>query len=223
MASIMRTPAVVRANGDARRQMTTYGWFSFDRTGTQVPYKCELTRDWLTVVTCDPLVTAVSKRVNVLQWYDGQKWRTHIPRYAVHYRDGGREDVLLVDVEWSWEERALEERTRRLKLQADEMNLAYGIFSENSIRLQPRLHNATLIGWHAARDSVDLDAVDAVARFADAEPWISVAKAVAAGVAPYDRAYEAVLHLVAHGRLRFPLSRAEFGPDTRVTRRRSRA
>lgn len=220
MASITRTPAVVRANGDATRQWSTYGWFSFRRTGALVPFKGALAHDFLTLIAANPDVFRISKEVRVLQWYDGEQWRRHAPRYAVYRRRRASEppSLLLVDVLWSWELARNQTKYARLRKEADESNLNYRVFTEQDVRVDPRLLNAKTVQKFAAANSVRKDVVEAVWRFADDREDFSVDDVVSAGVASYADAYAGALHLVAIGRLTFPLGR-RFDADSRIAKR----
>ncbi len=212
MPSITQTPAVVRANGDATREMVTYGWFSFRRMGVLVPFKGDLAYDYLTVAALNPAVIEISKTVAVLQWFDGTDWRDHAPRYAVHRRGKARmpDSVLHVDVVWSWEFEKNETKYKRLKKDAAEKNLHYCVFTEKQIRAYPRLVNAKIVQKFASDRTVSSDAVDAVLRFADGREDFSVNELVEAGVLSYADAYGCVLHLVANGRMTFPIGRRRF-------------
>lgn len=220
MVSITRTPAVVRANGDNARQMVPYGWFSFRRTGALVPFKGMLAHDFLTLVSLDPDVSDISKRVRYLQWYDGARWRQHAPRYAIHRRRRASQQtsVLYVDVLWSWEQEENKTKYGRLQQEAIESNLDYRVFTEQDVRVNPRLLNAKIVQKFASSNSVRADVAEAVRRFADDREDFSVNDAVSAGVASYADAYAGALHLVAIGRLTFPFGR-RFDADTRIAKR----
>lgn len=209
MVSIPNTPAVVRENGDPKRQRVSYGWFSFRRTGVLVPFKGALAHDALTVFAVDPDVFEMSKTVPKLQWFDGCDWTTHRPRYAIHSqrRPFDPPSVAYVDVEWSWDVEAFETKFERLRRDAAEKNLDYRVFTEKDVRVEPRLINAKTVQKFAGSGVVAHGVVAAVSRFADGRDFFSVNEAVDAGVADYPDAYAGVLHLVAHGRMTFDLGR----------------
>jgi hypothetical protein len=221
MPAVTKTPAVVRANGDESRAMVIYGWFSFRRTGAFIPFKGMLAYDFLTLVALDPDVFDISKRVRIIPWYDGKQWQQHAPRYAIHRRQCATAPVTVsyVDVLWSRERKANAPKFERLEREAVANNIDYRWFTEQEVRVNPRLLNAKIVQKFADAKVISRSALEAIRDFADERDSFSVSEAVSAGVADYADAYGASLHFVGTGRLTFPLGR-RFDADSRITRRR---
>ncbi|WP_166145195.1 hypothetical protein [Methylosinus sp. RM1] len=208
MVWVNRTPKVVRANRrseDSRDTRTAHhGWFFHARTGEMIPYKKKLAADFLLVTAIDPDVLKFSTKPEPLQWWNGSTWETYRPRYAIHRagQPAGVVDVVVdVEVLHGFEYAQNRLMYERLKRDAESKSRRFAVYTEKEIMAEPRYTNALRIFAHAAPRTVPEDDVEAVRAFADANPLFTLDGVIASIGLDFERAYSAVLNLVALGAL----------------------
>ena len=185
-----------------------------------VPWKGELAYDYLTVQCLEPDVLGFSKRTSSIDWYDGDTWQVHKPRYKV-FRSGPQEGVRLiteVDVLWSWELERARRKFDRVARQALTRHIDYLILTEKQIRVSPRYRNAMIVQSQAGSNLVSNSNALRLQEFVRSRDKFTLNQVVEANVMPYLDAYTAILNRVANGEFLIDIGVA-FDGDSLVVRK----
>ena len=208
MPPINTTPRVVRAFGDSTRKPTSYGWFSFRRTGELIPWKGRLGYQSLVFESVDPDVIGLTRSVAGVRWYDGREWQTHRPHYTVTRTSRVKGETRTTEIEIVWSrdlgKPEVTDKYERIKSGAARDGIDYRLKTEKDL-VQPRLQNAYVVMAQAGDRIVPADDAERLARFLKGVQAFTLGSFVASTGLDRDRAYTAVLNRVATGDLRIDL------------------
>jgi hypothetical protein len=176
---------------------TTAGTFTSYRCGYDVSFWGEHQFNFLALVEVQPSVRMIHARPEELEWFDGNRWRVHVPDFLVRTDRGSS----MFDIEEHGREKAPAARvmSRSLRISLAERGIGYRMLSAKPLSANPRLSNATLVNasaWNRLPEEfvgdVELEMPSAgassreIARTMNADPR---------------EVLTAALHLMWHGRL----------------------
>lgn len=225
MPSTIHVPRVVKAvrhnpkDGSGDRRLANHGYFYSWKVDALLAYRGTLAFDFLVTCEANPDVLSIAKGGTPLAWYDGDRWHEYVPRYSVTLRDGadGAARTVAVEVASSREEAKRSEEITRLRIEARRNRRSFKVFTEKTVRVEPRLSNCKLILQQAGRHLAKVDDVNLIRQVAYGTATFSLNELVQLAVLPYGRAYSAALNMVATGELTIELDRPIDG-DSRIGR-----
>lgn len=224
MDTITRAPLVVQLNrrdpDDADQRLAHHGWFTYWKAEDQLAYRGMLAFNFLTLAAANPAVLEIRQKARTVSWWDGRRWDVYRPRYELLLASASAGLVHRVDVEVisSVELEANRRKFDRIARECREAGRRFLVFTEAKVLAEPRLTNARRILAQAGEGLVPDEDLDLVRQVSEGTASFCVNELVEIGVLPYQRAYAAVLNLVARGELGFRLSRP-FDGSARLTGR----
>lgn len=224
MATVTRKPLVVESNqrgpDDRNSRLAHHGWFQYWRTRSRLAYRGMLAFDFLVLAAVHPDVRDIRQHARPIQWWNGRKWEEYRPRYELVVADGRSGTTRRVDVEVLWSADLRQERLKyaRIARECRDEGRRFLVFTEASLRAEPRQTNARLVLAQAGEGLVSDRDLDLVRGAVNECLSLTLNGMVASGVLPYARAYAAALNLAARGEISFRPSRL-FDGDTRLQRR----
>lgn len=224
MATITRAPLVVQLNrrgpNDLDQRLAHHGWFNYWKADRQLAYRGLLAFNFLNLAAVNPAVLEIRQVAREVSWWDGRVWDVYRPRYELLLASASAKLVHRVDVEVisSVELKANRRKFDRISCECREAGRRFLVFTEATVLAEPRLTNARRILAQAGEGLVPEQDLDLVRQVSEGTADFCINELVDIGVLPYQRAYAAVLNLVARGELNFRLSRP-FNGSTRLTGR----
>lgn len=218
MATVTSAPLVVRTNerpNDSNSRLAHHGWFQYWRARDPIAYRGMLAFDFLVLAAVHPNVVDIRQHARPIQWWNGRQWEEYRPRYELTLADRPTKTKRRVDVEVLSSVDLAQQRLKygRISRECREEGRRFLIFTEKSLRAEPRQTNARLVLAQAGEGLVSNHDLDLVRGAVDQGLGMTLNGMVASGVLPYPRAYAAALNLVARGELSFQPSRL-FDGDT---------
>ena len=215
-----RSPKPMRMPRDRDSMAEQEGAFRSHKSGELLPFKGTLEFDFLMLAEAHPLVLYITSRPRLIQLQDTCNREVYRPRYGIVLKIIGKRGlsrIIDVDVVSHAQLKAGRIKFARIRDACHAADRVFMVFTERSIRTEPRLTNAKLISTQAGDGSTRDEDRTLIRQVADKSKGFSLNQLVEIGTLTYPRAQSAILNMVARGELCFPLG-IRFDGNTVVAR-----